>query len=152
MFEVLSIIGFAALPIVELRGAIPYAIITLSMNPVEAFWFSVLGNLIPVVILLILLPWIEKISRKNSKVLDTMFSWWFSRVISRNESTFKRWGALALIILVAIPLPITGAWTGSVAAYLFEIKKPLAFLYITIGVIIAGGIVTFLTISGIKFL
>jgi len=81
-----------------------------------------------------------------------MFSWWFSRVISRNESTFKRWGALALIILVAIPLPITGAWTGSVAAYLFEIKKPLAFLYITIGVIIAGGIVTFLTISGIKFL
>jgi uncharacterized membrane protein len=149
--QALGIIIFAALPIVELRGAILYAIISQGFDPVQAFILAVIGNLIPVVFLLLLLPHAERLGRKYSTTLDKLFTWWFGRVVRNHEKTFERWGALALILLVAIPLPMTGAWSGSAAAYLFKINKIPAFFYITIGVIIAGGLVTFLTITGISF-
>jgi len=61
-----------------------------------------------------------------------------------------KWGKLALVIFVAIPLPLTGAWTGSLAAFLFGFKKKEAFWLIVLGVLIAGIIVSFLTILGVK--
>ena len=109
---------------------------------------AVIGNLVPVVFLLTFLKPFEEVARAHSKKLNDFFNWWFRRVVSRHEEKFIKWGTIALIVLVAIPLPMTGAWTGSVAAHLFKIDKIPAFLYITIGVIIAGVIVTMLTITG----
>lgn len=150
MLDILYVMAISALPVIELRGAIPYGILSLELSPVVSFIASVIGNLIPVLFLLALLPLAERLARKYSKNLDKLFTWWFKRVVDRHTKTFERWGVFALILLVAIPLPMTGAWTGSAAAYLFKINKIPAFFYITIGVIIAGGIVTTLTITGTK--
>lgn len=150
MIDILYVLVISVLPVVELRGAIPYGIISLELPPLIAFIASIIGNLIPVLFLLTLLPMVVRLARKYSKRLDSLFSWWFKRVVDRNTKIFERWGVLSLIILVAIPLPMTGAWTGSAAAYLFKINKISAFFYITIGVIISGVIVTLLTITGTK--
>ena len=150
--DALAVLLFAALPIVELRGAIPFAIITLEMDVIRAVIYSIIGNMIPVFFLLTLLPMFERLGRRYSKLFDKAITWWFNRVQKKHEKTFLRWGALTLIILVAIPLPATGAWTGSVAAHLFKINTIPAFFYIAIGVIIAAGLVTLLTIGGTKLI
>lgn len=150
MPEVLQIIFISALPVVELRGAIPVAMLTYDFSPISAFLLSVLGNLLPVFFLLTLLPKVEELCRKYSKHLNTLLNWWYKRVFNKHKKKFETWGSLALITLVAIPLPMTGAWTGSLAAHLFKIPLKLSFLYILVGVLIAGVIVTLLTIAGIN--
>ena len=148
MQQALYVLFISALPVVELRGAVPYGIISLGLSPGATFILAVLGNLIPVIFLLSFLGAAEKLCRKYSVTLNKLFDWWFIRIVGKHELKFKNWGPLALIMLVAVPFPMTGAWTGSAAAHLFKIKRTIAFFYITIGVIIAGGIVTALTITG----
>ncbi|MCF7887339.1 MAG: small multi-drug export protein, partial [Candidatus Omnitrophica bacterium] len=75
------------------------------------------------------------------------FSWWFRRVEKRSD-VVKKWGFWGLVLLVAIPLPVTGAWTGTVAANLFELKIKKSFFAILIGVLIAGLIVS-LVVKGV---
>ena len=79
------------------------------------------------------------------------FDWLFERTKKKAELV-QRYEALGLILLVAIPLPATGAWTGCIAASLFKIKFKYAFPAILIGVLIAGIIVTFLTLMGIELI
>ena len=144
----LLIIFSSMLPINELRGTIPVA---LSMNqPVlKTFVLAVIGNLIPVMPLLIFLEPVCRRLRKW-KVWRSFFEYIFNRTEKRAELV-RRYGAIGLVLFVAIPLPITGAWTGCVAASLFEIRTRNAFVAIAIGVFLSGCIVTFLTLSG-KFL
>jgi uncharacterized membrane protein len=142
----------AALPITELRLALPLALTVYKLPLNIAYMTAVLGNIIPIVFLLTILPMFVIWTRGKLKTLDVFFSWWFGSVNKQYEQKIKRWGALALIIFVAIPLPMTGAWTGSVAAYLFKIPKVRAFIYITIGVMISGILVSLATLGVIKFL
>lgn len=136
----------AALPISELRGAIPLSL-SFGMSLNKAFWLSVLGNLIPVVPLFFLL---EPISNKlrRFKIWSHFFDWLFERTKKRAD-TIQKYGAFGLAIFVAIPLPMTGAWTGAIAASLFKIRFRYAFIAIVLGVIIAGIIVLSLCELGI---
>mgnify|MGYP001026688371 CR=1 FL=1 len=139
----------AILPISELRGAIPVAIGVFKMSVKEAYLLSVLGNLIPVFPILIFL---EKVSEWLSKKFvwaKGFFNWLFTRTKTKSKIV-ERYKAIGLILFVAIPLPVTGAWTGTVAAFLFGIKKRFAFPAITCGVMIAGVIVTLATLGVIK--
>ncbi len=141
----LLIIFSSMLPINELRGTIPVA---LSMNqPVlKTFVLAVIGNLIPVLPLLLFLDPVCRGLRKW-KVWRSFFEYIFNRTEKRAELV-RRYGAIGLILFVAIPLPITGAWTGCIAASLFKIRARDAFVAIAIGVALSGCIVTFLTLSG----
>lgn len=135
------------LPVSELRGAIPLGLLVMKQPLLKTYLIAVLGNITPVVPLLLLL---EPISNKLRKFRwwAKFFDWLFSRTRKRAK-VVERFEALGLILFVCIPLPITGAWTGCVAATLFKIRFKLAFLSIGIGVMIAGLIVTLLTV-GIK--
>ncbi len=134
----------AMLPFSELRGAIPLAIAEYGMSPYEAYLLGVLGNLVPVVFLLHFLGPIEQRLR-FIRVFDRFFDHLFHRTRKKHSERMDRYGALGLVTFVAIPLPVTGAWTGVAAAYVFDIKKRYAFPAITLGVIIAGFIVTIIT-------
>ncbi len=135
----------AALPISELRGAIPVA---LSMNePIfKTYCLSVVGNLIPIIPLLLLLQPVSAYLRRF-RLWRNFFEWLFERT-RRRAQIVERYEALGLVLFVAIPLPITGAWTGCVAASLFRIRMRYAVLSISIGVLIAGIIVTAVTLVG----
>jgi uncharacterized membrane protein len=129
-----------ALPVSELRGAIPVAIGIYGMTPGEAYLISVIGNLLPIPILLQFLGDAERILRRL-RPFDIFFEWLFARTRRRTGEKIKKYGALGLIPFVAIPLPVTGAWTGVAAAYVFDIKFRYAFPAIFLGVLIAGIVV-----------
>ena len=139
----LIIIIIASLPIVELRGAIPIAVLTYHLPPLEAYVLAVIGNLIPILPILLLLTPIHNLLAKIP-VFDKFFTWFFERTRKR-ATQVEKYGAIGLSLFVAIPLPVTGAWTGSVAAILFNIRRRYALPAIIVGVLLAGIIV--LTIS-----
>jgi len=140
-----AIVLIAMLPIFELRGAIPFAYSPLagqwgSVHPLATYLLAVFGNLVPVVPILTLLGPAERHLRRFGRV-DRFLDWLFLRTEKRS-SLIRRYQALGLILFVAIPAPMTGAWTGSVAAYLFKLPLRLAIPCIILGVCLAGGVVT----------
>ncbi|MHB8781793.1 MAG: COG2426 family protein [Candidatus Geothermincolia bacterium] len=135
----------AMIPIFELRGAIPTAVLSMDMKLWQAFAWAVLGNMIPIpFILLFLEPFSAWLSR-HSRVMERFFRWLFSRTRRRHSETFEQWKYVGLMIFVAIPLPMTGGWSGALAAFVFAIPFWPALLYIFLGVLIAGGVVSLAT-------
>ncbi len=136
----------AMLPFVELRLAIPVAIALYHMPPLEAFLISVAGNMLPVPFILVFLEDVERFLRRWdrwNRVLDRLFE----RTRRRAGGKVERWEELAVVLFVAIPLPGTGAWTGSLIAYLFDLDRKKSLACIFLGVLIAGVIVLSLTVA-----
>lgn len=131
----------AMIPIAELRGAIPYAWHR-DIPWWQAYLVSVAGNITPVFFILWLLEPVSKWLMENSKIFNKFFNWLFNRTRRKLEKKYTIYAELALAIFVAIPLPVTGAWTGSVAAFVFDIPYRKALFWIFIGVLTSGVIVT----------
>ncbi|MBN2373320.1 small multi-drug export protein [bacterium] len=137
----------AMLPIAELRGAIPLAL-SLKLSVANAYLLSVAGNLIPILPVLLLLEPVSKHLRKID-AFDHFFNWLFNR--TRNRSALiERLELIGLVLFVAVPLPMTGAWTGAVAAFLFRFRVRNAFLAIVFGVLLAGIVVTLTCLGFIR--
>jgi uncharacterized membrane protein len=142
-----SVLAMAMLPIIELRGAIPFAISIQGMSYPQAYLVAVLGNAIPVLPLLLLLGPVERwLSRWG--LGRRFFDWLFARTRRRGKliERFKVWG---LILFVGIPLPVTGAWTGVAAAYIFGVPVRRAFPAILLGICLAGIVVSIAWATGI---
>jgi len=139
------------LPITELRATIPLALIVYEMPVLLAFVLAIIGNLIPVILIIWFLNLlINKFLIHQIYIFNRFFSWLFERTQKKYSKKFERWRDLALVILVAIPLPFTGAWTGALAAFVFGIPIKRAFPLIALGVLIAGAIVTIITLGVIN--
>jgi len=139
------------LPVFELRGAIPFAI-SCGISPWAAYLISVAGNILPVFPLLLLL--------KELFFFISHYSWgervlkWLLKMGEKRKGLIERYSLPGLVLLVAIPLPITGAWTGVLVSFLLSLKIRYALLAISIGVCLAGAIVLLASlgaISGIKY-
>lgn len=149
MLPELQVLLLAMAPISELRGAIPVGVVGLHLPFWEVFLISFFGNLIPVVFLLIFLEPLANFLSKHFSIFQKFFDWLFQRTRKNIAPSIEKYGKKALVIFVGIPLPITGGWTGSIAAFLFGISFKVAFPLISLGVLIAGGIVSVLTLSGV---
>lgn len=146
--EVIALL-IATLPIAELRGAIPWA---LAQPPIgggltwqTAYLFSVIGNFIPVLPILFLLQPVSDWLRRFA-LFDRFFDWLFERTRKRGR-VVERYKALGLILFVGIPLPVTGAWTGCAAAFVFGIRPRLAIPVVFGGILIASTVVTLATLG-----
>ena len=130
-------------PVIELRGALPIAVANGLEYPI-AIVVSVIGNLIPVPFIIIFIRKIFEWMRKVSSKLDVLVTKLEQRAESKSDVVQKYafWG---LFILVAIPLPGTGAWTGALVAAMLDMRLKRAFPAIALGVIGAAAIVTFVT-------
>lgn len=134
------------LPIVELRGAIPVAILLFKMPWHEAVMLSVIGNMIPIPLILLFMDgFFALVNRTRSGKRFT--DWLFARTRRKGKS-IEKYEALGLAIFVGIPLPGTGAWTGAFAANIFGIRFWRSLLFIFFGVLMAAAIVTPLTLMG----
>lgn len=140
------VVIISALPVVELRGALPIAINVFHMAWYKAFCLAVIGNLLPVPILLLFLDSLVRVVSR-AKIGRKAVNWVFERT-RRRGNTIQKYEKIGLTLFVAIPLPVTGAWTGSIAAFLLGLKFRYAFLSILAGVIIAAAIVTSLSLLG----
>jgi len=141
----LVVIILGALPVSELRGAIPAALV-FGLTPFKAYCISFIGNILPVAPLLFLLRPVSEWLRKFP-LWKKFFDWLFERT-RKKAHLVEKFEAIGLILFVAIPLPVTGAWTGCVAATLFKIRFRYAFPAIVLGIAIAGVIVISIAIAG----
>lgn len=137
----------AMTPLGEIRVALPVALLSYKMSIVPAYILSVIGNMIPVFLLLIFWRYFVKFLMQNSKTCEKFFNWLFERTRKKFEGKYQKWGKLALVLFVAIPLPITGAWTGSVAAWLFNFKYWESIGLIFLGICISGVVVSLLSLG-----
>ena len=132
----------AMVPVVELRGAIPLGVAA-GLPPAVAAVTAMAGNLVPV-------PFILLLIRKMFRLLRSV-SWLGPKIDALEKRahlkgrTVKKYRTIGLVLLVAIPLPGTGAWTGALVADVLDIRMKTALPAITVGVIIAGCITTAVT-------
>jgi uncharacterized membrane protein len=133
----------AMIPIFELRGAIPIGVLGYKLPLWKVFPIAVAGNMIPIFLILLFFDLVNKICFKIPflrKLLESVFA-----RTRRKGKMIEKYEELGLMLFVAIPLPVTGAWTGSLAAYLFGLEFWKSVLFIFLGVLIAGVVVSFLT-------
>lgn len=123
-------------PIIELRGAVPYGILVLELDMLPTFIVAIIGNILPVPFLILF----------SKKILTWLATWkkigpFFQKIIDRAEkkkNTLGKYELLGLMLFVGIPLPGTGAWTGSLIAALLQLRVRNAFFAIALGVVLAG--------------
>jgi uncharacterized membrane protein len=145
----LVVVLIAALPIVELRGAVPVGILFFCMPWWQAVLWAVVGNIAPIIVVLLLferiVAWLSHIP-----LFRRFFEWLFARARSKSASIqkYEFWG---LATFVGIPLPGTGAWTGAVAAEVLGLSYWKSLLSIFVGVLMAATVVTFLSVLGRQF-
>ena len=135
------------LPVVELRGGIPYGI-SQGLDPWLAFAASTLGNMLPVPFLLLfvrkILHWMKRYPRLGRLAVS------LERRADRKSSRVRKSELVGLCILVAIPLPGTGAWTGTLAASLLDMDFRKSVLACMGGVLLAGCIMGALSLLGVS--
>ena len=148
----------SALPLTELRASIPLAYTVMSGAWAWPWWkiylLAVLGNLIPVPFILWFLGPVSRFLSRW-RPFERFFEGLFERARRRAGTSIEKYEALGLSVFVAIPLPVTGAWTGCVAAFLFGIPRRLAIPAIALGVMVAGALVTLIMnglLAGLDFL
>ena len=139
----------AMIPVVELRGAIPVGVAA-GLPPDVACAVAILGNLLPVPFIMLLarrvFNWLRDSRLFGSKIV------WLERRAHLKGRIVQRYRLPGLVVLVAIPLPGTGAWTGALVASLLDIRLRSALPAILLGLIIAGGITTAVTLGLIHLL
>lgn len=136
-----------ASPIVEIRGAIPLALAAFNFSPLKVYFLSLLGNLLPVIPLLIFFNRFSEYLMRRNYYAHLFLTWLFERTRKKHTKKFEIWGSLALFAFTAIPLPFTGAWSACAAAFVFGVDFWKAAICISLGAATAGLIVLGLIIG-----
>jgi len=146
MLKNLVIVFFTAMiPVMELRAAIPMGV-ALNLPVWSIYAAAVLGNMIPVPFIIIFVRRILQWMKGKEGILNRIAVFMLNKADRAAETLFK-YELLGLVILVAIPLPGTGAWTGALVAGMFNLRMKVAVPLIFLGVLIAGGIVMALSLG-----
>lgn len=148
--HILYVFLISMVPVIELRGAIPVGV-GLGLPFYAVFLTALLGNIAPVPILILFTRRVFEWLRKKSDFLERMVSKMERKAESKRD-LLQKYELLGLCILVAIPLPGTGAWTGALVAAVFNLRLKYSFPAIALGVLIAGVIVSVVTYGVAVFL
>ncbi|MDD1651626.1 MAG: small multi-drug export protein [Methanomicrobiales archaeon] len=141
----LTILLLGAIPLFEARYAIPAALVA-GYQPVEAFLLGLAGNLLPIIPLLLLLGPVSDFLIRHSALADRFFRWLFERTRAKLQG-LEKVEALALFAFVAVPLPMTGAWSGCVVAFIFDVPFRYALPAIALGAVVAALVTTLPTLG-----
>jgi len=135
----------SALPIFEIRGGAVVGIAVYNLPVERVLLFGFLGNIASVTPMLLFLEPLTKFLHGN-RLADRLFHWLFARV-RRKADQINRWGPLGLMLFTAIPLPVSGAWTATIASIVLGVHRWRAIASIYAGIIIAGIAVSLLTLG-----
>lgn len=143
--EEIVVLILAAMPISEVRGAIPVALTAYDFSIAKSFLIAALGNFSFVI------PFLWFLNNLHTHLMkfkwyNKAFTWWSNRVRARSKQV-EELEFIGLILFVGIPLPMTGAWSGCLAGFLLELKPHRIILACFIGIIIASTIVTIATVG-----
>ena len=153
MKKIILVFLISMVPVVELRGALPYALGPWMGQPLpllQAYLICIIGNMLPVPLIYLfarkLLEW-----GKNKPLIGKPFTWCLEKGKKGGEALQKKAGQglfLALMLFVGIPLPGTGAWTGTLAASILDMEFQERVLAVMFGVLLAGIIMLLLSTAG----
>ena len=153
MKKIILVFLISMVPVVELRGALPYALGPWMGQPLpllQAYLICIIGNMLPVPLIYLfarkLLEW-----GKNKPLIGKPFTWCLEKGKKGGEALQKKAGQglfLALMLFVGIPLPGTGAWTGTLAASILDMEFKESVLAVMFGVLLAGVIMLLLSTAG----
>jgi len=150
MSHLLAVFLYSMTPLGELRVSIPLGILHYHLNPFSVFFVSILGNLIPPIFIFYFFEKLSSYLSKKSNFFKTFFSWWINKAQRNKKNIIKsKIKILSLVIFVGIPLPFTGAWTGTLIAILAGFNFKETIIALITGVFMAGIIVLFLTKLGV---
>jgi uncharacterized membrane protein len=141
--NIIMTIFISMVPIIELRGAIPIGVAN-GLSVRTALFAAIIGNLIPVPIIILFVRKVFAFIRTKSEKLDHLVCR-FEEKAKKQSGMVEKYEWFGLVLLVAIPLPGTGAWTGALVAAMLDMRMKRAFPAIMIGVIIAGIVVSYIT-------
>ncbi len=131
------------LPIVELRGAIPIGVM-LGLSVKQALLISVVGNMLPVPFILLFVrkvfDWLKRRSPRLRGFVERL-----EAKAKKKQDVVRKWEFFGLALIVAIPLPGTGAWTGALVAAIMDMRLKRAIPSILLGVLVAGVLISLLT-------
>ena len=144
MREIWLTFGTAMVPVLELRGAIPVGVAA-GLPPLVACAVAIAGNLVPVPFIMLLVRRVFNWLR-YTRFFGPKIEWLEKRAHLKGR-VVRKYRLPGLIILVGIPLPGTGAWTGALVAALLDIRMRHALPAILLGLIIAGAITTAVTMG-----
>lgn len=125
------------MPILELRGGLIAASL-LNMSPVTSYIISIVGNIIPVPFILLLITKILTWMRKSNISFLNKFAAWLDEKVEKHKGQIEKYGYLGVVLFVGIPLPGTGAWTGSLIASVLELDKKKTFVAVMVGILMAS--------------
>ncbi len=150
MGAIINAIILSLLPVAELRGGIPLALAQ-GINPITAYLVCVAANILIIPIVFIFLGTLHKIFMKRG-IYKKTFDGFLEKTRKRTSERIEKYGYIGLTLFVMIPLPVTGAYTGTLAAWFFGMKKLKSFFAIALGVAMAGVIVTAAVLTGAEVL
>ncbi len=142
----LLVMLISSLPIGELRAGLPIALTVYDMQVWHALFFSIIGNIIPGLVVYFL---IDPVSRLLSRLefFRKFFEWLFERTRKKFNSKYTTSKFLILVLFIGIPLPITGVWTGALAAWLFAMRPKYAIPGMILGLCMSALIVLIITLG-----
>jgi len=150
MTDLLQVFILAMTPIGELRLSIPMGMAYYHLPTLWVFLVSVAGNFLPAFFLLLFLNKVSPYLSKKSKLFCDFFGWCENRAKNNHSEKLKSYGAVGLALFIAVPLPITGAWSGALLATIMNLPLKKSIPAVLSGIIGAGTIVTILMMLGIN--
>ncbi len=135
-------------PVLELRASIPVGC-SLGLSPWQCALAAIIGNMIPVPFIMLFIRKIFDFLRKHWPLMGRFVKKMEAKA-ERKKPLVQKYAIFGLVLLVAIPLPGTGAWTGALVAAMLDIRMKRAIPCVFLGVILAAAIVTMLS-YGIRF-
>lgn len=145
--HILLVLVLAATPIIELRGALPVAIFTYGMSPWLAYVLCVIGSFAPTVVIVYLLGPVSDFLRKHSKFFEKFFAWLFLYAREKNAKKLEKLKDSAVFVIAALPIPLAGAWSGALAAFVFDVPPKKSLPLIFAGTAVAGAAVLLLILG-----
>ena len=144
----LVVVVLSMAPVSELRGGIPVGVCAYDMPLAVVLPLAIISNVVAVLWVVPTYNWMA-VTFDGTAIIGPLFRWLTARAEKRRHLV-EKYGVLAVTLFVAIPLPVTGAWTGSIVAAVFRMPFAKACVCILLGVMIASAIVTSLTLAGIS--
>lgn len=125
----------AMVPVVEVKGAIPFGI-ALELKPVQAYVMALAGSFIVVCFLAFFTNWFYRLCKRHG--ILKRFIGWIDKIVSNNQDKIQKLGPLAVFAYVAVPIPGTGTWTGSIIAGVLNMKPHIIILSVMCGNFVSG--------------
>lgn len=140
----------AAIPITELRAAIPIAYEKFGLSAFSSWFWSVLGTFSAMALIVLLLDPIANFLSRHFAVFKKFFEWLFEHTRKRANGKMEKYGEWAIFILAATPVPFIGGYSGALAAFVFGIPRKISLPLLLLGSMVSGWIVLVVTMGIVK--